>query len=155
MSSAPTVGCDAIECTEGVLMNPWIAHLENQDLKWIVDQGQGVYLDPGIEIHFPHPILILDGELECRGHVRRGGALLGLSEWYLEIDQGSFWHINTPVWGLELPLTAKHKAAWSVALAVAMSAEIRLAQPDAQGLADVEAARLKFRYVVSQLETTL
>ena len=39
MSSASTVGCDAIECIEGVLMNPWIAHLENQDLKWIVDQG--------------------------------------------------------------------------------------------------------------------
>ena len=57
--------------------------------------------------------------------------------------------------GLELPLTQKHKTAWSIALAVAMSAEIRLSQPDAQGLADVEAAQLKFRYVVGQLETTL
>ena len=60
-----------------------------------------------------------------------------------------------PVWGLELPLTRKHKTTWSIALAVAMSAEIRLSQPDAQGLADVEAAQLKFRYVVGQLETTL
>ena len=59
------------------------------------------------------------------------------------------------LWGLELPLTQKHKAAWSIALAVAMSAEIRLSQPDAQGLADVEAAQLKFRYVVGQLETSL
>ena len=57
--------------------------------------------------------------------------------------------------GLELPLTQKHKAAWSIALAVAMSAEIRLSQPDAQGLADVEAAQLKFRYVVGQLEASL
>jgi hypothetical protein len=136
-------------------MNPWIAHLENQDLKWIVDHGQGVYLDPGIDVRFSKPTLILDGQLECRSHVRGSGALLGISEWYLEVDHGAHWSVNTPVWALELPLTRQHKSTWSVALAVAMSAETRLAQPDARGLADVEAARLKFRYVVSQLETTL
>ena len=136
-------------------MNPWIAHLENQDLKWIVDHGQGVYLDPGIDVYFPEPTLILDGQLECRGHVRASGALLGISEWYLEVERGALWSLITPVWALELPLTRQHRTAWSVAIAVAMSAEIRLAQPDARGLADVEAARLKFRYVVSQLETTL
>ena len=54
-------------------MNPWIAHLENQDLKWIVDSGRGVYFDPGIDILFPNPTLILDGELECRGHLRGSG----------------------------------------------------------------------------------
>jgi hypothetical protein len=136
-------------------VNPWIAHLENQDLKWIVDSGRGVYFDPGIDVLFPNPTLILDGELECRGHLRGSGALLGISEWYLEAEKSSFWQVTMPVWGLELPLTQKHKKAWSVALAVAMSAEIRLSQPDAQGLADVEAAQLKFRYVLSQLETTL
>jgi len=60
-----------------------------------------------------------------------------------------------PVWGLELPLTQKHRRTWSIALAIAMSAEVRLSQPDASGLADVEAAQLKFRYVVGQLETAL
>ncbi|NCX48493.1 MAG: hypothetical protein EBW81_03130, partial [Gammaproteobacteria bacterium] len=107
------------------------------------------------DVYFPKPTLILDGQLECRSHVRGSGALLGISEWYLEVDQGALWSVNTPVWALELPLTRAHKTTWSVAIAVAMSAETRLAQPDARGLADVEAARLKFRYVVSQLETTL
>ena len=136
-------------------MNPWIAHLENQDLKWIVDHGQGIYLDPEIEVFFPRPTLILDGQLECRHHVRGSGALLGISEWYLEAENSALWTVNTPVWALELPLTKRHKTKWSVAIAVALSAETRLAQPDAKGLADVEAARLKFRYVVSQLETTV
>ena len=77
-------------------MNPWIAHLENQDLKWIVDHGQGVYLDPGIDVHFPKPTLILDGQLECRSHVRGSGALLGISEWYLEVDRGALWGVKTP-----------------------------------------------------------
>ena len=121
----------------------------------MVDHGQGVYLDPGIDVHFPKPTLILDGQLECRSHVRGSGALLGISEWYLEVDQGAQWGVKTPVWALELPLVRQHKSSWSVAIAVAMSAENRLAQPDARGLADVEAARLKFRYVVSQLGTTL
>ena len=135
-------------------MNPWIAHLENQDLKWIVDHAEGIYFDPGVDVVFPKPVLILAGQLECRGHLRGSGALLGLSEWYLEVDQYAQWNVTTPVWGLELPLTRQHKSLWSVAIAVAMSAESRLAQPDARGLADVEAARLKFRYVVSQLKTT-
>ena len=135
-------------------MNPWIAHLENQDLKWIVDHAEGLYFDPGVDVFFPKPILVLDGQLECRGHIRGSGALLGLSEWYLEVDQYAQWKVTTPVWGLELPLTRQHKTLWSVAIAVAMSAESRLAQPDALGLADVEAARLKFRYVVSQLKPT-
>ena len=56
--------------------------------------------------------------------------------------------------GTQLPLTRQHRTAWSVAIAVALSAEIRLAQPDARGLA-CGSGRLKFRYVVSQLETTL
>ena len=99
--------------------------------------------------------MILDGQLECRGHLRGIGALLGISEWFLEVNRGALWSVITPVWALELPLTRQHRTTWSVAIAVAMSAEIRLAQPDARGLADVEAARLKFRYVVSQLETTL
>ncbi|HAN79826.1 MAG: hypothetical protein CMD54_06625 [Gammaproteobacteria bacterium] len=136
-------------------MNPWIAHLENQDLKWIVDFGQGIYCDPGVSVLFPNPTLILYGELECRGHVRGSGALLGISEWYLEAERSSLWQVTMPVWGLELPLTQKHRRTWSIALAIAMSAEIRLSQPDASGLADVEAAQLKFRYVVGQLETTL
>ena len=84
-------------------MNPWIAHLENQDLKWIVDSGRGVYFDPGIDVLFPNPTLILDGELECRGHLRGSGALLGISEWYLEAEKSSLWQVTTPVWGLELP----------------------------------------------------
>ena len=56
-------------------MNPWIAHLENQDLQWIIDNSQGAYIDPSVSICFRRPTLILDGELECRGRVR-GAAVI-------------------------------------------------------------------------------
>lgn len=136
-------------------MNPWIAHLENQDLQWIVDHSRGLYLDSEIEIEFPKPCLILDGKLSCRDRVRGVGALLGISEWYLEVKTRVSWIVDTPVWALELPLSRRHRESWSIALAVAMSAEIRLIEPLARDLADVEAATWKFRYVLSRLETTL
>jgi hypothetical protein len=129
-------------------VNPWIAHLENQDLQWIVDHSRGLYLDSEIEIEFPKPCLILDGKLSCRDRVRGGGALLGISEWYLEVKTRVSWIV-------ELPLSRRHRESWSIALAVAMSAEIRLIEPLARDLADVEAATWKFRYVLSRLETTL
>ena len=134
-------------------MNPWIAHLENQDLQWIIDHSQGVYFDPGVSIYFRKPTLILDGELECRGHLRGGGALLGISEWYLDADLAPEWTVTMPVWALELPVTTHHESRWATGFAVAMSAETRLLQPEGQGIADVEAARLKFRYILSRLES--
>ena len=133
-------------------MNPWIAHLENQDLQWIIDNSQGAYFDPGISINFRKPTLILEGELEHRGHLRGSGALLGISEWYLEVDEAPEWIVTTPVWALELPVTSYHESKWSTAFSVAMSAEMRLSQPDGFGIADVEAARLKFQYVLRRLE---
>lgn len=133
-------------------MNPWIAHLENRDLQWIIDNSQGAYFDLGVSISFRRPTLILDGELECRGHLRGGGALLGLSEWYLDVETAPEWIVTMPVWALDLPVTTKHEMRWATAFAVAMSAEMRLLQPEGRGIADVEAARLKFRYVLSRLE---
>ena len=135
-------------------MNPWIAHLEKQDLQWIVDQGRGLYLDPGVSVMFPKPCLILDGELNCQGRVRGGGAVLGLAEWYLDASELALWQVDTAVWGLELPLREHHREDWAIALAVGLSAETRLLLPEAQDLADVEAATLKFRYVLSRLESS-
>lgn len=135
-------------------MNPWIAHLENQDLQWIVENGRGLYFDPGVEVMFPKPSLILDGELNADGRVRGGGALLGLAEWYLDASERATWQVDTAVWALELPLTDFHRAHWSIALAVALSAEARLLLPENHDLADVEAATLKFRYVLNRLETS-
>ncbi len=135
-------------------MNPWIAHLENQDLQWIVDQARGLYLDPGVSVMFPRPCLILDGELNCQGRVRGSGALLGLAEWYLDASERALWQVDTAVWGLELPLREQHREDWAIALAVGLSAETRLLLPEAHDLADVEAATLKFRYVLSRLESS-
>lgn len=136
-------------------MNPWFAHLENQDLQWIVSHGRGLYLDPGVSVQMPNPLLLLDGQVSFSGRVRGRGAVLGLSEWYLQSGQGVAWTVDTPVWALELPLGERHRIDWATALSVALSAEARLLQPDVRDLADVEAATLKFRYVLSRLETTL
>ena len=51
--------------------------------------------------------------------IARSGALLGISEWYLEAKKFTLAGDYAGL-GLELPLTQKHKAAWSIALAVAM-----------------------------------
>ncbi len=136
-------------------MNPWFAHLENQDLQWIVSHGRGLYLDPGVSVEIRRPLLILDGQVSFAGRVRGRGAVLGLSEWFLETDETMAWSVDTPVWALELPLADRHRTDWAAALSVAMSAEARLLQPEVRDLADVEAAALKFRYVLSRLETTL
>lgn len=136
-------------------MNPWFAHLENQDLQWIVSHGRGLYLDPGVSVEIRTPLLILDGQVSFAGRVRGRGAVLGLAEWYLETADTVAWSVDTPVWALELPLGERHRLDWATALSVALSAEARLLQPEARDLADVEAATLKFRYVLSRLETTL
>ncbi len=134
-------------------MNPWMAHLENQDLDWMVEAGRGIYADPEAVLPLDQPMLVLAGTVRCGDRLRGPGALLGAAEWYLDADTPVNWTVEAPLWGLSLPLQMHHRADWAVALAVALSAETRVvADESEEALADGEAAGLKFRYVLNRLD---
>lgn len=132
-------------------MNPWMAHLENQDLDWMIQQGRRLYADPGSVLVLDQPMLILEGTVAL-GDVHRGpGALLGVAEWFFGTALQTRWQVLDALWALVLPLNTHHREDWAVALAVALSAETR-GSVAGNALADGEAAGLKFRYVLNRLD---
>ena len=132
-------------------MNPWLAHLDNVDLQWIVDAGLPQWYDAGVDVWLNAPFLVLHGRLhrdETWGHP---GGLLGVEAWLMHWPTHAPWHVETPVAGLQLPLQESHRAHWAQALSVALAAEARQRARPEPVEDETEAVSLKFRYITSRL----
>lgn len=132
-------------------MNPWLAHLDNVDLQWIVDSGRPQWYDAGVQIWMNAPFLILHGRLSREGLWGHPGGVLGLESWLMHWPSHSPWYVEVPVAGLQLPLQESHRTHWAQALSVAIAAEARQRGRCEPVDDETEAVSLKFRYITSRL----
>ena len=132
-------------------MNPWLAHLDNLDLQWIVDAGIPHWYDAGIDVWLNAQFFVLRGQLQREDQWAHPGALLGLESWMVRWPSHAAWTVSTSVMGLLLPLRDAHRVRWAQALSVALAAEGRQRNRMDPLADETEAVALKFRYITSRL----